>query len=502
MDGREPPARRDPVAAGRRLVDGAYLRADRILDEGQHRAFRLFWFFVPAIRVARNPRLEQVMASRFLSDAGQQALAYGALIAVVRGGGSTVDAALVGVSALVPPALLGLYGGAVADALPKRVALAAVYNLQAVLCFVVPAVAGTDLAAIMILVFAVNTLGQVSGPTELSVVPYVVSREELASAASLISLASNLGTSFGTALLAPIIVRAYGTDAVFSVAGVLLILAATRVFDLPTAHHGRKVEWLRPRIDARATVEWLVRERAVATMMLVAVLAGTANIVLQVLAPRFVKDALHVDPADAVYVFAPSALGLGLALFAAPTLVRRFGERIVALAGFAVLAAALALLGLDVHIAPAADALNPMRLLGFFGIELSPKMRTAGLLAAAVGFGLSLTTTSVQTYLNRRVPLAYQGRAFALQSVLKNATAIVPLLTLGAAASAFGVETVLVVSPFALLALAAGLLQLSAFFGGQGPFRQLDVLQSFWEEPDVPVSAMPGDAAEAEPGDG
>ena len=96
------------------------------------------------------------MASRFLSDAGQQALAYGALIAVVRGGGSTVDAALVGVSALVPPALLGLYGGAVANALPKRVALAAVYNLQAVLCFVVPAVAGTDLAAIMILVFAVK----------------------------------------------------------------------------------------------------------------------------------------------------------------------------------------------------------------------------------------------------------------------------------------------------------------------------------------------------------
>ena len=85
----------------------------------------------------------------------------------------------------------------------------------------------------------------------------------------------------------------------------------------------------------------LIRERAVATMMVVAVLAGTANIVVQVLAPRYVSGVIGVDPADSVYVFAPSALGLGLALLGAPRLIRRFGERVVALAGFVLVGASL-----------------------------------------------------------------------------------------------------------------------------------------------------------------
>lgn len=482
-EGAEGSRRAGPIRTGRQAFDGAYLRADGILDSGQHRVFRLLWFFLPETSIARNSGFQQVFASRVLSDAGQQALAYGALIAVVRGGGSTFDAALVGVAAVLPPALLGLYGGAVADALPKRVALAAVYNLQAMLCFVVPVFFGTDLIAVLVLIFAVQTLGQVSGPTESAVLPHVASTAELATAASLVSLASNIGTAFGTALLAPVLVRAFGVRPVMYVAGVLLLLAASRVFDLATPHDERAANWRRPEIRLRETLRWLAEERAVATMILVAVLAGTANIVLQTLAPRYVQGVLGVDPADAVYVFAPSAAGLVAALLAAPALIRRLGERPVALAGFVVISAGLCLLGFVEDLAPALDWVNPMRLLSLSGIELGRELRTAGLLAVFIGFGVSLTTVSVQTYINRRVPLAFQGRAFALQSVLKNGTSVVPLLGLGVAAGAFGVEAVLIFSPFVLLALAVALVRLSLSFGGQAPARRLDVLASFWQEP-------------------
>ena len=485
--------RPNPLATGRRIFDDAYLRADQVLDHGQRRVFWLLGFFLPAASVARKPQLEQVLASRFLSDAGQQSLAYGALITVVRSGGSAFEAALVGCAAIVPPALLGLYGGAVADALPKRVALAAAYNLQALLCFIVPVVAGTDLLAILFLVFAVNTLGQVSGPTESSVVPYVASEEELASAASLVSLASNVGTAFGTALLAPVLVRAFGTDVVFYVAGGLLFAAASRVFDLTTQREEPQrdaFDWRkRPNANVRSTIKWLIHERAVGTMMVVAVLAGTASIVLQTLAPRYVKSALGVDPADAVYVFAPSAIGLVAALAITPSLIRRFRERLVALTGFAVTALTLCALGFVPEITGVIDAVNPVRLLGLLGIELGERLRTASLLAVFVGFGTSMTATSVQTYINRRVPLQYQGRAFALQSVMKNGTAIFPLLALGALASQFGVEAILVSSPFVLLALASTLVRISYALGGRAPASRLDVLSSFWEESDAPVSA-------------
>jgi hypothetical protein len=103
----------------------------------------------------------------------------------------------------------------------------------------------------------------------------------------------------------------------------------------------------------------------------------------------------------------------------------------------------------------------------------------------------------VQTYLNRRVPLSYQGRAFALQSVLKNGTAIVPLLTLGGLASIIGVETVLIFSPIALVLAAFALVELSIAFGGGAPAKRLDVLASFWEESDVPVGNPDEELADA-----
>jgi hypothetical protein len=69
-----------------------------------------------------------------------------------------------------------------------------------------------------------------------------------------------------------------------------------------------------------------------------------------------------------------------------------------------------------------------------------------------------------------------------MQSTLKNGVAIVPLLTLGAAASTFGVAEVLVLSPFLLLALAVALLQLSLRFGAADPRGPLIEFTTYWDE--------------------
>ncbi len=478
-----------PLALGLRIVEGVYGEADRLLDRGQRHAFRLFWFFLPETALLRQLRFQHLLMSRFLSDAGQQSLAYGALVAVVREGGSAFDAALVGSAALLPPAVLGLYGGAVADALPKRVALALAYNLQALLCLATPSLLGTDLHAMIFLLLAVNALGQVSGPTESSVLPYVATQAEIASAASLISLASTAGTAFGTALLAPILVHAFGVRPVIYLAGVLLLLAASRVFDLSAGDQkppANAMAALRRDVRALDTVRWLAAQPAVATMIFVAVLAGTAQIVMQTLAPRFVQAVVRVDATNAVYVFAPSALGLLVALALTPALIRARGERGTALLGFVLVAASLFSLGMIRDLTAAIDAVNPLRALELVGADLAPGLRTASLLALPLGLGVALTATAVQTYINRRVPLAYQGRTFALQSALKNGTAIIPLTALGALASAFGVEAVLIASPFVLLGLAFGLIQLSRHFGGHAPRVNLDVMASFWSEPEAP----------------
>jgi MFS family permease len=482
----------DPLAESRELVGEAYLRADRMINTGERHVFRVLWFFLPSTSIARKVRFQYIMASTFFSDAGRDALKYGALIAVVQSTGSTIDAALVGVASLLPPTVLGMYGGAIADALPKRAALAVVYGLQAGLCFLIPTLYGTGLNAVLFLVFTVNVLGQISGPSEQSIAPLVASDEELASANSLLSLSSNLGTVFGTALLAPFLLRLFGVRAVFAVAGVLLLLASGRILHLKTKQETDEPRWQKPDIDIMSMIRWLANEPAVGTMLIVGVLAGTANIVLQTLAPRYVQSVLKVDAADTVYVFAPSSIGLALALVAAPFFIRRSGERLSALTGFLFTAGSLCLLGFVRYgLVDAIDPINPIRLIGALGLHPGGPLRTAMALALPLGFGVALTTMSVQTYVNRRVPLARQGRTFALQSTVKNGAAIVPLMVLGAAASVFGVNNVLIVSPILLVALAFGLVRLSQRFGEQAPTTRLDVLASFWQDAPPPPSETP-----------
>jgi MFS family permease len=266
----------------------------------------------------------------------------------------------------------------------------------------------------------------------------------------------------------------------------MLLLAASRVFDLPVDEEGRAVKLPPLGLRFRPAVNWLLEHPAVGTMIIFATLAGTVNIVLQTLAPRYVEEVLHADAANSAYVFAPSAIGIVLGLLIAPALMRLLGERLSAIIGLLVASASLFLLGLVGDVASVIDPYNPMRITEPLGI-INERVRTAGLLALPLALGVSLTVTSVQTYINRRVPLAYQGRTFAMQSALRNGAAIVPLLTFGALAAVFGAESVLLISPLVLIALGYGLVYYSFRYAGLAQPSHLEVVGSFWEEPEGPI---------------
>jgi hypothetical protein len=481
--GRRP---RSSIWARAGLIGSAGLHADRALDSAQVQVFRLLWLFLPEPSIARNLQFQHIMVSRVLSEAGQQALAFGALVAVARGGGSALEVALIGVAAIVPPAVLALYGGVVADALPTRLALAGAYVGQALLCFIVPTFFDTgDIAVLFILIFAVNALGQVSAPTELSVIPLVASEEELASAAALLNLTIAAGQALATALLAPILVRAFGVEPVIYASGVLLLLAATRVFDLPIGDKAWARRLPPMRVRLREAVRWLVRHPAVGTMIILSVLAGTVQVVLVTLAPRYVESVLDTDATNTAYVFAPTALGIVAALLAAPRIIHLVGERVASLGGLLAAATSLCLLGVVSDVASTVDPANPLHAADWLGLDFSEKVRTAGLIAVPLSFGVSLTATSVQTYINRRVPIKHQPRTFALQGALRNGAAVIPLLALGAAATAFSVETVLLASPLLLLVIGYALVFASFQVSGVRVPAQLAVAESFWEEPRI-----------------
>jgi MFS family permease len=221
-------------------------------------------------------------------------------------------------------------------------------------------------------------------------------------------------------------------------------------------------------------------------MIVFSTLAGTVNIVLQTLAPRYVEEVLNADAANAAYVFAPSAVGIVLGLLVAPVLMRWLGERPSAIIGLGIASISLFLLGMVGDVASVVDPVNPIRITEPLGI-ISERVRTAGLLALPLALGVSVTITAVQTYINRRVPLAYQGRTFAMQSALRNGAAILPLLTLGSLAAILGTEVVLLFSPIVLLGLGYALVYYSFRYAGRVQPSAMEVVGTFWEEPEGPT---------------
>jgi hypothetical protein len=450
-------------------VGRSFKRIDDAVSRGQDRLFRVLWFAVPPESVARDVHFQALMASRFLADLALQALYFAALIASARAGDSALRAAAIGVAFLLPGVILGPWGGSVADALPKRLALAGAYVTMGILALLVPLTTGTGFLAMLAVLFLVRVLHQVSQPAEAAAAPLVASHAELASANSFLSLASSAGEVTGKALLAPALVRFWGLRPVTVIAGLMFMLSALRVVRFRPESDGQPFDRTRVRrLGVIEAVRWLMEEPGAFWMLLLAAMASTVNIVLATLGPQYVKQVLDVDPTFTFYVFAPASLGVVGGLLLAPLAIRLAGERRVAVAGFTIVSIATAAMG------------QVSRVSDWFGWALlidiprvSEEVEMAAAISLVVGAGITVAAAATQTYIGRYVPVAIHGRVFALLGALKDGLAIPQLLLLGALSGAVGVSSVITLAPLALLAIAYGVARASMAWHGRQPRSRL-----------------------------
>lgn len=451
---------------------GGFRRFDEAVSRGQDRLFRVLWFAVPPESVARNLDFQALMASRFFADMALQALYYAALIASARAGDTTLAAALIGVAFLLPGVLLGPWGGAVADAMPKRLALVGAYVAMGGLALLVPLGTGTGFAAMLAVIFLVRLLHQVSQPAESSAAPMVASQAELASANSFLSLASSSGEVTGKALLAPAVVRFWGVRPVTFIAGLMFIFSALRVVKFqPEVERGARFERRKVLVRRTGIVDafrWLLDEPGAFWMLLLAGMASTTNVVLGTLGPQYVRQVLGVDPTYTFYVFAPASVGVVGGLFVAPLAIRVLRERGAAILGFVVLTTAMIALG---QVSWFSEVFGWVLFVPVPGVPAQVEMASA--LSLFVGLGITVAAAATQTYIGRYVPIAIHGRVFALLGAMKDGLAIPPLLLLGAVAGHTGVGLTITLAPLALLAVAFGLVRASRTWHGRRPRSRL-----------------------------
>jgi MFS family permease len=458
---------------------------------GPRQPRHLFSYYLPDLSVIRRPSVKLLVASRTLSKLGMATLSYGGKIHLARTGASQFDVTLLGATQSTASLLFGTSGGAVVDSLSMRIALVFAYATQAAFCILMPTLFGANLTALIILVFLVGMLSQITSPALKSATALVATAAELATVSSFLALSSSIGTAMGSTVVAPLAVKVSGIELAMYIAGGVFALAAVRALKMPgdaTAKPPREAlrhgDWKHKSLDVRGTVRWIVGRRAISSMILAGAIAAALNDALNSLLPVYARTELKADPADTVYIFAPGAIGFVLATVASPHLIKTHGERWLAVVSLVIFVIGAVLFGLIDQVRPVFAGISPMRMLEPLGFHFSDAVLAAGVIAIPFNFGATASASAVQTYVNRRVPLANQGATFGIQSQVVSAITIVTMLSLGALATVVGVRAVfLIASPLEIAGVAL-LVRYGYHVAQEPPPPGLRVLQTYWEGSD------------------
>ncbi len=377
----------------------------------------------PVIRSFRHRNYRLFFGGQLVSLVGtwMQSVAQGWLVLTLTN--SPLDLGIVAAVQFVPVLVLGLFGGVIADAFPKKRTLLAAQTLMMVLAFVLAGLTLTGVVEVWMIVVLALLLGcanAVDMPVRQAFVIEMVGREDVANAVALNSAMFNTARIVGPAI-AGLTIAAIGIGAAFVVNGlsfvaVIAALLAMRDAELRPVTLGPVPHSVREVADSLADGLRYVRRTPVVLLAVVVVgVVSTAGMNFTVVLPAYARDVLGQGAAG--YGLLMSSLGVG-SVVAALALAVRGRATPWAIVGGAILA------GL------AEIAMAPTRA---YGVAL--------LLGFAVGLGAVSMAANANSTIQLAVPDRLRGRVIGVYTtVFVGSTPIGGLLT-GAVASAVGVAT-------------------------------------------------------------
>ncbi|MHB8891478.1 MAG: MFS transporter [Candidatus Limnocylindrales bacterium] len=356
----------------------------------------------------------------------------------------TGDPFLLGVVAamqFLPVMILGLFGGLIADALPKRPTLITTQVVQMVLAFVLFGLTVTGAVEVWHIIVLASLLGvtnAVDMPTRQSFVVEMVGRGDVANAVALNSAVFNGARIVGPAV-AGLTIGAFDISVAFLVNGfsflaVIVAYALMRENELASPPEFNRPHTVRE--VGRTLAEGLRYVRRTDLVLLATVVVGLVSLFgmnFSVIIPALAQDVLHTDATG--YGFLMAASGIG-SLLAALSIA--FSRRPTP----AMIARGALLLGLA-EIAAASVHVFPLALLAM----------------GFVGFGAITMAATANTMIQLAVPDELRGRVMSVYTTVFVGSTPFGGLLMGWIASRFGVDVSL-----AIAGTACALLGLLAFW--------------------------------------
>lgn len=405
-----------------------------------------------------NDAFRRWWLARLLSHIPVNAMVYTMLIMVVQATGRSFFSSLFVVAYIAPTALLGTVSGVLVDRLPKGVVLAGANAARAALC-VLLAVSGGNVVTIYFIAVLFAVGSQFAGPAEGSSLPAIVEPDEFTSANSLNNLGALISQVAGLMILPAVFLKTIGPEPLALVCAVMFGASAFNfllieglggaVGELPVsirASRERFAEaWHRLAMDSVSYVS-----------LVLVVVANTVGLVVVTLLPRFSAKVLGVNTENVIFVVAPAALGIWLALRFVGRVSSGLSPWLSMGASFAALMAGVALLAFVAPLGDALDAANPAGIFdpGPFG-EGTARIIITSMLGTGLAFAFTFVNIVGRTIVNERMPREMQGRVFAGQTVLTNLASIPPILLTGILADVMGMAPVFLLVAVAGATLAA-----------------------------------------------
>lgn len=191
--------------------------------------------FVDLSPLKASPAFARLFAGRAIAGIGGQLTVVAAGLNVYALTRSTFDVSLIGVVALVPTILAGLYGGMLADAFDRRVVAvsSAVVSWGATLALATLSWTGTQSALSLYLLTALSAVATtVLLTTESAITPRLLTARLLPAAAALNGIGTGIAVTVGPAV-AGVLVAAVGFPWCYSIDAVLFVASLVGILTLP-----------------------------------------------------------------------------------------------------------------------------------------------------------------------------------------------------------------------------------------------------------------------------
>ncbi len=369
-------------------------------------------------RSLRNPNYRLYWIGQVISMLGTWMQTIGQAWLVLRLTNSPLALGVITACQMMPVLLFGLFGGVIADRVPKRRLLVITQTMmlvQAAVLAVLTAGGWINLITLYLLAAVLGTATALDNPTRQSFVKEMVGPDDVPNAVALNSIVQNTARLAGPAL-AGLTIAAVGVTACFALNAVsfvavivaLLLMRPERFYETPTPPRGRVLAQI------GEGLRYALRTPEIAPIMLLTVVFGIFGYNFNIILPLLARYVLHAGPVG--FGALSSAMAIGSLIGALRIAYSGIASQRMLLAGAAGFSALLLCVALSTR-----------------WLTVAPALAVLG--ACSITY---FTTSTSRVQLS--VPPELRGRVMSLYSFLDLGSAPIGSLLLGTLAKDFGVR--------------------------------------------------------------